>query len=421
MSSHIIKTVNKSCIYHKGKNSTVDYDTLSFESSKVGMKMKGDVEDKNFRNSWVCKDDFEIKLDKKIHKLLLQLIPSAIHALKPEFGFVDCVLLKYSTDCVFKKHVDNDKCPSHIATGLIYPPQEYNGGRLIINDDVELNPNNWDFVAIKIGIPHEVTKITAGTRYVYKFNILCSDLENLKPTVYNDAHGDVDKIDYKSYIKYMRKKNSVIIQRDLEILSVKNKMYDIIKNINKQYEQKLLPIVGKIESIKEISYGKWLPLIRTIKKDYESSACIILQTYYKFPQPDSLCEDDLLLYNGLITEISGCKIQFRLALGKYMDYDKVDEDGMDPYLYCFNIDDDIDKCEFKYSEAYDDLPIIVQKIDISDIKIDNLTESVDGYEYCINNNTGAGDLLFQKEYNWRSDTEYYEYVSKLTAMIVRKN
>lgn len=90
--------------------------------------------------------------------------------------------LKYATHSSFEKHSHVKITDSHLYDLIIFPPISllpipFKGGDLIIhhNDKKEIikvdNLNEWKIVKLDLGIPHEVTEITKGIRYSFKYEV----------------------------------------------------------------------------------------------------------------------------------------------------------------------------------------------------------------------------------------------------------
>src|SRR5271169_538582 len=148
--------------------------TYTFEKSTVGNKSKGDINDTKFRNSLVSNNNFSIDFDKssvrsnehnystedylkyeeKMYELVKKIIPTN-ECIK--ISFENGKLLMYEKDCFFAKHKDQSKNKNHIGTLLIYPPCEYQGGKLIINEnEIKIDKKKWCMVIIATDISHEV-------------------------------------------------------------------------------------------------------------------------------------------------------------------------------------------------------------------------------------------------------------------------
>lgn len=94
----------------------------------------------------------------------------------------DLLVLKYIKGNGFPKHSHLKITDEHIGDLIIFPPisilpESFTGGDLIVYHDTGLeiirtdNLTEWKVVFLKLGIPHEVTPITHGIRYAFKYDI----------------------------------------------------------------------------------------------------------------------------------------------------------------------------------------------------------------------------------------------------------
>lgn len=111
--------------------------------------------------------------------------------MKRMFRFDQVKVLRYLPGCFFKCHTDTRKGLDHQLTVLIFPPlKNYEGGELIlhtndgdVNVEEHRNPTEWTMVLFRPDVPHEVTPLKSGVRYVFK------------TAFYSDEYiGNVDKI-----------------------------------------------------------------------------------------------------------------------------------------------------------------------------------------------------------------------------------
>jgi hypothetical protein len=268
-----------------------------FKPSAVGISSQGNIVDKKNRTSFTAIDKFKIKFSDDhyyddIHEELIKLLPEKYKNYPVKFEFPDCTLLKYIKGSFFKTHVDGKKSENHFATGLLYPRSDYTGGELYIYENENKlqikKSRHWQFIAIKLGTPHEVTEIKSGERYVFKFNIMMDDV-NFIP----------NKICYKP-IKSTKQQNI------------------------------------------------WDELLHEVKEKFveNTNVNVILTSYYRYPMPQTLNEKDTILYNAILYDIPNSIISFENIKTKYTEDCEIEGKLDDEYAInhslpdCTNIDDD---------------------------------------------------------------------------------
>jgi hypothetical protein len=264
------KRYDKGPIYCTGKKHEWRVDYLyprhyKFKPSTVGIPNQGNIIDKKNRTSFTCINKFKIQFSNepnydKIHTELIKLLPEKYKSYPIKFEFPDCTLLKYIKGSFFKTHMDGKKSENHIAVGLLYPPSNYIGGKLYVYEDdnkiqIKKDSTHWQFVAIKLGTPHEVTEITHGKRYAFKFNIM---MEAIK-----------------------------------EINFISNKIYYKQIKLNKHQHT-------------------WTELLQEVKIKFaeHTSVNVVLTSYYRYPMPQLLNEEDTNLYNVILSNIPNSIISF---------------------------------------------------------------------------------------------------------------
>lgn len=90
--------------------------------------------------------------------------------------------LRYSVGSSFNKHSHLKISNDHLGDMIIFPPIhllpiQFKGGNLIIyhEDKIEIievdSLTEWKVVRLNLNIPHEVSEVTEGIRYSFKFDI----------------------------------------------------------------------------------------------------------------------------------------------------------------------------------------------------------------------------------------------------------
>lgn len=161
-----------------------DLDSVEFVQSTVA-KSGVDVVDTDYRLSEVSTDTAEITLSEDVSDHFNQILPPTKCVTFPIttisehtymmqfFRFGPVKVLKYLPGCFFKLHTDTRKGLNHHLTVLILPVKNYEGGELILhtNDgtvNITAGPSEWTLVMFRPDVPHEVTPVTSGVRYVFK-------------------------------------------------------------------------------------------------------------------------------------------------------------------------------------------------------------------------------------------------------------
>ena len=116
---------------------------------------------------------------------------------------VDCTIMTYKEGSHFKKHVDTKRGEGHLGTLLAIVPADA-GGTLRVFDGVwsrdgrTAGPNEPRLVWMALGVPHEVTPVTSGSRWVLKaavfgeFNLQEPFVFDWKPQRYITWAGPAD-------------------------------------------------------------------------------------------------------------------------------------------------------------------------------------------------------------------------------------
>ena len=101
-----------------------------------------------------------------------------IPKLEYEIDIDKLLLLKYVEGSSFPIHTHTKITDNHLGDLIIYSPnQDFSGGDLIIHhhDHKEIvttsNLKEWKCVFLPLSIPHEVTPITSGVRYSFKYEL----------------------------------------------------------------------------------------------------------------------------------------------------------------------------------------------------------------------------------------------------------
>lgn len=162
-----------------------DLDSVEFVQSTVA-KSGADVVDTDYRLSEVSVGTAEFTLSEDVSDHFNQILPPTKCVTLPIttisehtymmqfFRFGPVKVLKYLPGCFFKLHTDTRKGLNHHLTVLIFPPvKNYEGGELILhtNDgsvNITADPSEWTLVMFRPDVPHEVTPVTSGVRYVFK-------------------------------------------------------------------------------------------------------------------------------------------------------------------------------------------------------------------------------------------------------------
>lgn len=161
-----------------------DLDSVEFVQSTVA-KSGVDVVDTDYRLSEVSTDTAEITLSEDVSDHFNRILPPTKCVTFPIttisehtymmqfFRFGPVKVLKYLPGCFFKLHTDTRKGLNHHLTVLILPVKNYEGGELILhtNDgtvNITAGPSEWTLVMFRPDVPHEVTPVTSGVRYVFK-------------------------------------------------------------------------------------------------------------------------------------------------------------------------------------------------------------------------------------------------------------
>jgi len=98
-------------------------------------------------------------------------------------------ILMYPKDGFVKKHADNNQRNNYLFRLIFIPPKSYvdwDGGVLICTNPCPYSPpnefqqdeNNWSVVYLPFGIPHEVTPVTKGERFVVVTDITINGIKN---------------------------------------------------------------------------------------------------------------------------------------------------------------------------------------------------------------------------------------------------
>ena len=78
--------------------------------------------------------------------------------------------LRYNVGGHFEAHADRKRYKGHTHTICVYPPQDIDGGDLIIEDDLKIPmyKNAWIIVIFPIDMMHTCKPIISGTKYLFK-------------------------------------------------------------------------------------------------------------------------------------------------------------------------------------------------------------------------------------------------------------
>ena len=161
---------------------------ISYIASTVSVRGSDKI-DIETRLSEVSRDSAVLILEGEVSEYFNRILPptkcidtpiadyiSESTYMKRMFRFDPVKVLRYLPGCFFKCHTDTRKGLDHQLTLLIFPPlKNYEGGELIlhtsdgdINVEEHRNPTEWTMVLFRPDVPHEVTPLTSGVRYVFK-------------------------------------------------------------------------------------------------------------------------------------------------------------------------------------------------------------------------------------------------------------
>jgi hypothetical protein len=89
-------------------------------------------------------------------------------AFSEEFEF-----LRYNVGGHFDVHIDRTRYSGHTHTVCIYPPQNIEGGELVLyrspsETEVKMSPDSWVVVVFPIEMPHAAKPVTNGKKYMFK-------------------------------------------------------------------------------------------------------------------------------------------------------------------------------------------------------------------------------------------------------------
>ncbi len=293
---------------------------LVFESSTVGS------EGTNYNNEGIRKSN-KVNLQHEIYSSDLSRMFRKLFPLSNEAPVYikDLELIKYITGDFFKKHIDGKESESHIGTLLIYPPgQIFSGGELIIyNGDKTKTLFNSDhsqqyhIVGLPLGLYHECTPITSGTRYVFKAKIILDDeylkLLNAKPLEMLSIETDDGDEDNEEEIR------DTIAAYKAKISELELKLYNIPNN---EYNKSNDEIIEDLKSLNDTNdyldfndeTGKIRFFHEKTTNQYFGTTCVVIlkKPYYckdTIVNPQILTGNDRLLYNLILTNFPNCNIQ----------------------------------------------------------------------------------------------------------------
>jgi Rps23 Pro-64 3,4-dihydroxylase Tpa1-like proline 4-hydroxylase len=120
--------------------------------------------DENIRVSEISNTLFKFKLDivkgsKKNEKLQI---------VSEEFEF-----LRYNVGGRFDVHTDRSRYTEHTHSVCIYPPQQVEGGELVLfrspeKTEIKMSPDTWIVVVFPIEMPHASNPVVCGQKYMFK-------------------------------------------------------------------------------------------------------------------------------------------------------------------------------------------------------------------------------------------------------------
>lgn len=273
--------VKKYFTYYNSKyDYNLDSDEINWKNSYLG-KMKLNVEDKSYRNSYHATNASTYRLKKiegskyksnlnyhngftfeynekklnKINDFFKSCNPSYFENLSRKDYLqlkISWKLLKYETGGKFKCHVDGVKNERHLGTIILLPPKslsKFEGGELVLYKGeekiiVESDKLNWIFVFIPINTKHEITEITSGIRFSFvKSFVIDEDIYYfMKNTPVKISDININKIKKKKVDK-----DILMLEKKIEILQTK------ISNLQK-YEEPLNFFDEKIIDEMELDY-----------------------------------------------------------------------------------------------------------------------------------------------------------------------
>jgi predicted 2-oxoglutarate/Fe(II)-dependent dioxygenase YbiX len=136
-----------------------------------------------------CTDEREVDIDvRNCHRASVALwvnswlldntvkdmLTSAVRADTDSVDIRNTEVLRYGVGCHFEEHVDRVRGADHIGTLLfVVPSEDLEGGDLVIRDAEDQPPTGASpyIVFIPLNVPHSVTLVTKGLRYVAKASV----------------------------------------------------------------------------------------------------------------------------------------------------------------------------------------------------------------------------------------------------------
>lgn len=78
--------------------------------------------------------------------------------------------LKYEKGGHFEEHTDRQRYVTHTHTVCVYPPQNVDGGDIIINKKniIQMSDKNWTIIIFPIDTLHTSTPVIKGIKYLFK-------------------------------------------------------------------------------------------------------------------------------------------------------------------------------------------------------------------------------------------------------------
>lgn len=78
--------------------------------------------------------------------------------------------IKYTKEGHFEEHVDRKRYLTHTHSICVYPPQNVEGGKLIINKKISIpmSKDTWILVSFPIDTLHASEPVLKGTKYLFK-------------------------------------------------------------------------------------------------------------------------------------------------------------------------------------------------------------------------------------------------------------
>lgn len=156
-----VETSNITITYNDDLKKRIE--DLTFDSVESSCAIRGVVKmDPSIRSSQTSKRKVEIKI-------------SGLYERFESVQFDDMFdVITYNVGDKFTEHTDAVKFKTHNYTILLYPPQNVEGGDLIVKLDgdknfaVKMSNCNWTIVLLPVKVPHSSLPVLNGTKLTFK-------------------------------------------------------------------------------------------------------------------------------------------------------------------------------------------------------------------------------------------------------------